>query len=134
MQQPSDNSITSFLEKVSVKFPQIFYKPLFACATATKETTITQHLRVLLTLAHYVHDFWTRDAEMAAIALAGDIGGAKPTKNTTSNEQPKLRLGQLVLFVQILTHLRSARLDKAKISDSVRSLPPSFLRVLLTLP
>lgn len=92
---------------------------MFACAAATKEATIVQHLRILLNLSRFVQDFWTRDAEMTAIAIASDIGGAKATDvEATGPSQP--RLGQLVLFIQIVSQLRVGRLAKtAQVLDSV---------------
>jgi hypothetical protein len=98
---------------------------MFACATATKEVSIIQHMRVLLSLSKFVQDFWTRDAEMTAVAIAGDVAGSKPAAGEATGP-PQPRLGQLVLFIQIVSQLRVGRLGKT--TQVLESVSQSLLR------
>jgi hypothetical protein len=90
---------------------------MFACAAATKDATIINHIRIFSALAKLVPDFWTRDAEMTAVAATSDIGSAAPSSSDTT--VTPMRLGQVVLLIHIIGCLKTARLEKAKLSDPV---------------
>jgi hypothetical protein len=120
---PTDvGEIAPFLQKVSIKYPQVFYKPLFTCAAASKEVFLIQHLRVLASLSKLVPDFWTRDAEMIGVAITGHIGSvvSEPADKPPAPQAP--RLGQVVLLLVVTSQLRSTRALKAKASESVSGL------------
>lgn len=110
--------ITRFLTEISQQYPQIFYKPIFACAAASKETHLVQQLRTLTMLASFVPDFWTRDAEMIGVAVLSDLGAGKtrpPIEAEKSGpSRPKPRLGQTVLLVEMVCRMRAARLSVGK--------------------
>jgi hypothetical protein len=55
---------------------------------------------------------------MIAIAIAGDVGSTKPVEGEAAGP-PRPRLGQLALFAQVVIQLRTERLGKFKVLDSV---------------
>jgi hypothetical protein len=93
---------------ISQLYPQIFYKPLFQCAASTKEFAVINYLCIITTLASYLPDFWTRDAEMVAVALMSNGPTSKHTSQT-SLEWTQVRLGQLVLFVEVIHQIQTLR-------------------------
>jgi hypothetical protein len=106
--------LTDLLDYLSQEYPQLFYKPLFACAASTKEVAIGNHLAILIALSRFLPDFWTRDAEMLSVALMSDAGGGRNLKgNADAGEQgvpwSQLRLGQSVLLMELVGRMRSAR-------------------------
>lgn len=111
---PQDSrAIGRFFSEISRSHPQLFYKPLFGCAAATKEHVIVQHLRTMGMLVKLVPDFWTRDAEMIAVALVSDVG-AKANPPQEGDAATKVRLGQCALLVETVFNMRLARLASAK--------------------
>lgn len=91
-------------------YPQIFYKPLFACAASSKELTIQNHLSTLTVISRFLPDFWTRDSEMISVALMSD-GVSKPSKLKPT--WGKERLGQSALLVELIGHIQSVRTAQA---------------------
>jgi hypothetical protein len=71
-------SLRTLLRIISVRYPQIFYKPLFSCAASDTEDAVKGHLvtlHVVSTLVGPVH-FYFRDAKMITVALMADVGKA----------------------------------------------------------
>lgn len=84
--------------------PQIFYRPLFSCATTDKSDIVHQHRAVLGMLADTLGAarFWLHDPEMIAMVICG--GGPKSTGGSGKLSWGKMKLGQTV----VLTDLTSA--------------------------
>jgi hypothetical protein len=116
-------SFTELLEIVSQKLPKLFYKPLFACAAGTKPSSILNHLRTIAIVARYLPSFWIRDAEMLLVALMSDSGGmGKGSQDSVVPSWGQARLGQLVVLVELITHVQATREDKdGRGVSSVRS-------------
>ena len=96
-------------------YPQIFYKPLFACAASSKDLTVQNHLAVMTAISRFLPDFWIRDAEMLSVALMSE--GA----NKRSDAKPvwgKARLGQSALLAELIYRAQDER--KAQTSSTVR--------------
>lgn len=125
-----DDSPPSFYELLSrllltfaAIHPQVFYKPLFICATATKEEAVAQQLGVLVVLEHHMPSFWTTNAEMVSVALTNDPGsGVGLGKGKAKEGQPpvwgKAKLGQTAVLLELIRKLRSIREDHNKKQDA----------------
>ncbi|KAK7044859.1 RRM domain-containing protein [Favolaschia claudopus] len=113
--------LTDFFDKVSQLYPQVFYKPLFACAASNKEVTVINHLCGITAVARFLPDFWTRDAEMMSIALMSGGGASKTPTAETGPVWGTARLGQSVLLVEMIGKIQSIRRmkDKSASPDSV---------------
>lgn len=98
--------LTELLDTVSQTYPQIFYKPLFACAASSKELTVQNYLAILTVISRFLPDFWTRDAEMISVALMSDAA-KKPTAEKAT--WGKARLGQSALIVELIGRLHATR-------------------------
>lgn len=112
-QQPNE-ALSQLLSTFSASYPQVFYKPLFMCAASSKDETVAQKLAILIWLSHFMPDFWISDAEMIAVALMSDPGGGaalvkQKTKESLSPEWGKARIGQMVIFLEVIGRLRSVR-------------------------
>ncbi|KAJ8514624.1 hypothetical protein ONZ45_g7844 [Pleurotus djamor] len=108
---PSPNlMLSSLLQQISAVFPRIFFKPFFACAAATKEVLVANHLRILTAISKFVTDFWIRDSEMVAVALVGDVGNkAKVDGDDGSPVSGPLKPGQCVILIEVISALQSIR-------------------------
>ncbi|TFK72480.1 hypothetical protein BDN72DRAFT_957330 [Pluteus cervinus] len=73
--------LTQLLDHISRAHPHLFFKPIFSCAAGLKEYTVVNHLCALSVLSRFLPDFWTRDAEMVAIAVMSDVGGGGNSSN-----------------------------------------------------
>lgn len=104
-----------------MKYPQVFYKPLFSLAAASKEVTAGNNLAVITLLSRFLDDFWTRDSEMMAVALFG--GGAAapntPAMNGGLIAWGTARLGQCVILVELISCLRDLRTTSATVSARI---------------
>ncbi|KAH8118013.1 hypothetical protein DFH11DRAFT_1541265 [Phellopilus nigrolimitatus] len=112
----SSEPLSRLLTSLAAVYPQIFYKPLFVCAASTKEETVAHQLAILVALAHYMPNFWTTDAEMVSVALMSDpaVGGGFAKGKAKEGQSPawgKSRLGQTVVFLELIGKLRSIRVD-----------------------
>jgi hypothetical protein len=96
-------------------YPQIFYKPLFACAASSKELTVQNYLAILTAISGFLPDFWTRDVEMLSVAIMSD-GANKPSEATPT--WGKARLGQSALLVELIGYIQALRNKEA--STTVR--------------
>ena len=106
-------ALTELLEAVSQKLPKLFYKPLFACAAATKTSSILNHLRTIQILARHLPFFWIRDAEMLLVALMSDSGGTeKGPRDNVGPSWGQVRLGQLVVLIELIANVQATRQDK----------------------
>lgn len=112
--------LTKLLTSFGVIYPQIFYKPLFICAASTKEETVARQLAILVSLAHYMPEFWTTDAEMLSVALMSDPGAAGKGKEKESQSPlwGKARLGQTAVLLELIGNLRSRREEHNKKQDN----------------
>lgn len=99
-------ALSSFLSSVAQTHPKAFFKPLFTCAASSKDLTIANQLCILNLLARYIPEFWIKDAEMVSVALMSE-----PAPNK-SGSAPKPRLGQMVLLIELIDHLRTIRAAK----------------------
>lgn len=101
--------LINFLDSISRMYPKLFYKPIFTCAASGKDLTIANHICVLSCLSHYLTDFWCRDADMMSVALMSDAAGAKPPTQPTGTVWGRERIGQSVLILELINHLRNVR-------------------------
>lgn len=105
-------------------YPQIFFKPLFACAAANKDVTVVRQLSILNALTKFLPDFWTRDSDMMSVALMSDVAGSQPVPDRTSLSIQTPRIGQLILAVELAEQLRIVRhtKDLSTVSGNCHSL------------
>ena len=101
--------LTRFLTFLAQSHPKIFFKPLFTCATASKEITVVNNLNVLNAVGRLLPELWIWDAEMMSVALMSDTIGGKPSPTLGEGESRwrRPRLGQCVLLVELLEHLHA---------------------------
>ncbi|TCD63487.1 hypothetical protein EIP91_005346 [Steccherinum ochraceum] len=104
--------LTSFLGAISEAFPKVFYKPIFSCAAANKETTVINQLVVLNALTNFIPDLWTRDPEMVAFALTSDSSASQSREAGSGPVWGKTRVGQSALLVEITNRLSAVRNSK----------------------
>ena len=110
-------ALTELLETVSQKHPKLFYKPLFACAAGTKISSILNHLRTITIVARYLPSFWIRDSEMLLVALLSDSGGKeKGSQDNLGSSWGQVRLGQLVVLIELIAYIQVTRQDKDGVS------------------
>ena len=113
---PSED-LSDILGQLSHQYPPIFYKPLFLCATSSKEFIVTDHLCTFTTIGKYVPDYWIRNAEMISVALVSDV--SKPDV-----EQPRFptlksaQLGQMIILIELICQVQAARHRKEEPSVS----------------
>ncbi|KAG1747373.1 hypothetical protein EDB19DRAFT_2023164 [Suillus lakei] len=97
--------LPSFLDKASRTYPQVFFKPLFACAASSKVLTIGHQLGVIVAISAFLPDFWTRDPEMILVALMNE-----PTVVLQSGSKRKwaqARLGQMIILVELIARVKA---------------------------
>src|ERR1700759_5813071 len=111
--------LSSILNQLSQLYPPIFYKPLFACATSSKDYAVVNHLCTLTAISKFVSDCWIRDAEMISVAL---IGNDKKETNVFPAGGIHIfkpaQLGQLVILVELIGQIQVARKRKEEIPVS----------------
>lgn len=107
----SCSPLTELLSVTSHTYPQVFFKPIFACAAASKELPAVNHLWSLVMLARHMPDFWTRDAEMMSVALAGDGRRAKDgdPQSATPPSRGTAKLGQGILLMELIAKAQAVR-------------------------
>ncbi|KIM28069.1 hypothetical protein M408DRAFT_147787 [Serendipita vermifera MAFF 305830] len=118
-QDPTQSSTNyeDILKSLASDFPQKFYAPLFACARSPNRTTVSKELRTLSAVSRAYPGFWVANAEMMCIALMSEPGSASAqVKGKQSTKEPrkwgKARLGQSVLFLELIAHARKLRKDR----------------------
>lgn len=124
--------LIDFLDSISRMYPKLFYKPIFTCAASGKDLTIANHICVLSCLSHYLTDFWCRDADMMSVALMSDAAGAKPPTQPTGTVWGRERIGQSVLILELINHLRNVRQTKDVMLVSLNKLVSYKLTTALT--
>lgn len=70
------------------------------------------HLCTLQAHSKYVSDYWLRDADMMSFALLGDAGGAPASASSSPTDAVpwgSIRLGQLILLVELIGKIQAAR-------------------------
>ncbi|KIY73014.1 hypothetical protein CYLTODRAFT_366316 [Cylindrobasidium torrendii FP15055 ss-10] len=104
--------LTMLFNALSLKYPKIFYKPLFFCAAATKEISLINHLCSVNSLAKFLPDFWIRDADMISVAIAREVGGDTGETGPGALNWGEARAGQSVLVISLIGKIQSLRRDK----------------------
>ncbi|KIP07274.1 hypothetical protein PHLGIDRAFT_105851 [Phlebiopsis gigantea 11061_1 CR5-6] len=115
--------LSEFLDFVSRQYPKVFYKPLFVCATASKDATVVNQLCILNALSKLVPDIFTRDPDMMAIALVNDTTTMSMSAATSSDGARAWgtpRIGQVALLVELVDRFQHAHdaKDLAMVSTS----------------
>jgi hypothetical protein len=105
-------SLTNVLDTIARLYPQVFYKVIFSCAASSKEFTIVNHLCAMVVVSKFLPDFWSRDAEMMAVALMSDIGGKKMLEDSAPLSWTKARLGQCILLIELIGRIQAARHER----------------------
>lgn len=111
---PPDPGVRSFLAWLATSQPQLFYKPIFACAAATQAETLTNPLRVVQSLSEQLGPevFWTRaDPQMIAIVLVGDVV-PRPGKGKGKAGAPAVvhvKLGRYAILVELVVALHAIK-------------------------
>ncbi|CAA7264275.1 unnamed protein product [Cyclocybe aegerita] len=108
--------LTMLFTSLSRLLPPIFFKPMFACAASDKEVIVVNHLCTLQVHAKYVKDYWIRDVEMMCVALLGEAGST-PSGNM-EGQWGSVRLGQLVLLVELIGKVQDVRHEKEGAGNS----------------
>ncbi|GJE94860.1 hypothetical protein PsYK624_110360 [Phanerochaete sordida] len=104
-------ALSQFLDSTSRLFPKVFYKPLFACAAASKDATVVNQLCILNALSKFVPDILTRDAEMIAVALVSDTATMSQSTTTDGGKPWGVpRIGQTALLIELVERLRQVPL------------------------
>jgi hypothetical protein len=125
VQEEPSASLGPILVSLAKDYPHEFYKPLFQCAKSSNRSNVSNQLRILTAIARVYTDFWTDNVQKMLIALMGVPGAAFSTETRKQGalEAPKwgvARLGQCVLFLELIALLR--RLRRSKKDDSTVSL------------
>lgn len=102
---PSDSIslLTSIFERVSRLYPQIFFKPLFACAASSKELSVVHHLQQVVGVSALLPNVWLHDPDMMVVALMNEVGDVQETRTTWG----RARLGQTALLVELIMVIRA---------------------------
>lgn len=106
------SELSILLSTLSLSWPPLFYKPLFACSASDKEVIVVNHLCTIQVHAKYVSDYWTRDPEMFCVALLSDIGMTDSDLGSKDGNWGIARLGQLVLLVELIGKLQILRHER----------------------
>ncbi|GMK58259.1 hypothetical protein CspeluHIS016_0502910 [Cutaneotrichosporon spelunceum] len=107
---PPSPEARAFLTWLSTAQPNLFYKPLFACAAATQGETLAKPLRVVAALAEQLGAdvFWTdADPQMVAIVL-GDMSSTKAKRNARG-AVVNVKLGRYALLLELLVSLQGLK-------------------------
>ncbi|CAG7849750.1 SubName: Full=Uncharacterized protein {ECO:0000313/EMBL:CCA73209.1} [Serendipita indica DSM 11827] len=132
--------VKALLADLSHHYPRIFFAPLFQCARSNNVSTVSTHLRTLVSIGRIFPALWTTDAEMMCIALMNEPGIAGSSAVSSAKgkgrdgDPPKwgtARLGQCVLFLEMIYFVRDLRLQR-EVSDST-STPSDVVSYLLAL-
>lgn len=121
-------SLTGLFDVLSHMYPQVYYKPVFACAASSKEFTVINFISVLAAIARFQKDFWFRSAEMISVALMSDgAGQVKGKGKEKAVDELDLgwgveRFGQNVLLVELAGKLQTIR----RLKEDSKVSPPSF--------
>lgn len=113
---PSED-LSNILGQLSHQYPPIFYKPLFFCATSSKEIVVINHLCTFTAIGKYVPDYWIRNAEMISVALVSDVSKTdveEPVFPTLKSAQ----LGQMIILIELICQVQAARHRKEELSVS----------------
>ena len=106
--------LSEFLDYVSRQYPKAFYKPVFVCATASKDAAVTSQLCIINVLSRFMPDFLTRDAEMMCVALVNEAASTSisSTPNGGSKGMVMPRIGQAALLVELIERLRQVHHER----------------------
>lgn len=102
--------VKHFLVWLAARHPQLFYKPLFACAAATQPSSLASGLQTITALSELLGPtrYWTQvDPQMVAIVLMGDVGPrqAKGKAKEGSPNVVTVKLGRYAMLVELILAL-----------------------------
>ncbi|KAF8312677.1 hypothetical protein DL93DRAFT_1297134 [Clavulina sp. PMI_390] len=126
---PPSGDFRGLLEGLASNHPQLFFKPLFTCASSAKDHVIVDQLRILAALGHHMPDLLTRDADMTAIALLRSGGGASAKGKAREDAPPSwmiARAGQSILMLELIYKLDTLIDKKGKSSGKSSSAEGPF--------
>lgn len=124
---PPDEDTRSFLSWLSTSHPQLFYKPVFACAAATTAETLAKPLRLATALAELLgpEAFWTRaDPQMVAIVLVGDVAPRQP-KGKGKEGAPgvvNVKIGRYAILVELILALQAVKTPSSQLAAFAQAL------------
>ncbi|KAI6043993.1 hypothetical protein EDC04DRAFT_2562108 [Pisolithus marmoratus] len=103
---PSDSIslIAGTFERISRLYPQIFFKPLFACAASSKELSVAHHFQQVIGVFALLPNVWLHDPDMMVVALMNGVGDKQETLKTWG----RARLGQTALLVELIMVIRAS--------------------------
>ncbi|TBU39115.1 hypothetical protein BD309DRAFT_873000 [Dichomitus squalens] len=103
--------LSDFLDSAAISCPKAFFKPVFGCAASMKDLTIANHLCSLYSVARFYPGIWTHNPEMMSVAIMMDPTGSRKVTEPTgaAPTQGRVRIGQMVIMVELLHHLRRMR-------------------------
>ncbi|KAI6168435.1 hypothetical protein EDD17DRAFT_1869180 [Pisolithus thermaeus] len=118
---PSDSIslLTSIFERVSRLYPQVFFKPLFACAASSKELSVVHHLQQVVGVSALLPNVWLHDPDMMVVALMNEVGDVQETGTTWG----RARLGQTALLVELIMVIRALTPADAAIATGNQVVP-----------
>ncbi|PVF92302.1 hypothetical protein CPB86DRAFT_717696 [Serendipita vermifera] len=118
-------------------YPRVFFLPLITCAKSSNRTTVANQLRTLTAISRVYPEFWTSDSDMMCIALLSDGGIVSGGKGKQRPGEPpkwgKARLGQCVLFMELISFLKQLMKSKKDISSAPSSSMGSTVKFFLEL-
>lgn len=68
-----------------------------------------RQLSIVSAVTKFMPDFWTRDSDMMSVALMSDVAGSRHPTDGDSSGASKLRVGQLILAVELAERLQATR-------------------------
>lgn len=100
---PKAARLLSSLVEIS---PRLFYKPIFALAGASKDTTLLNQLANVVTMAKIIPQFWISDSEMIAVALMSDPHSPSKSSRNQQLLWSRIRLGQSLILLELIVCIR----------------------------
>jgi hypothetical protein len=113
----ADGDWPKILETLSLLidiFPDDPRKPLvvFSLPLLHDVCILCDILCAMVVVSKFLPDFWSRDAEMMAVALMSDIGGKKMLEDSAPLSWTKARLGQCILLIELIGRIQAARHER----------------------
>lgn len=103
-----------FLAFLQLNFPQLLYKPLFSCATASKLSSVREHLKIIRGLCNVMGAivFWTQaPPEMLALVCMGDAPKERKSSDEGSRPFARDKLGKSAILLELVVALHSVLAD-----------------------
>lgn len=124
---PPNPEVISFLSWLSTSQPQLFYKPLFACAAATQSESLAKSLRVVTAISELLgpEAYWTSaDPQMIAIVLVGDVA-PRQAKGKGKEGTPgviHVKLGRYAILVELILALKTVKGTSSQLATFAQAL------------